>query len=36
VSIGTSGRSSSVSPIKCPVALAQMRSSEFNKTDPIL
>ena len=34
VSTGTSGRSWSVSPIKCPVALAQIFSKLFKQTNP--
>ena len=34
VRIGTSGLSSSVCPIRCPVARAQMRSNEFTQIDP--
>jgi hypothetical protein len=34
VNTGTLGRSSSVCPMRCPVALAQIRTSEFKKTDP--
>lgn len=34
VRIGTSGLSSSVCPIRCPVARAHIRSKEFTQIDP--
>jgi len=36
VNMGTSGRSSSVAPIKCPVARAQIFSSPFTLGFPIV